>query len=176
MMVAIKELLSVPSLLLLLLFISSVNSRGVKQFRSGECSLSKASHKKYENWNVNLTDSARHRLQVRLGEETRQVLVRSSRARSIDRNTDRRGRDTKLDVSLGRHQATGMSSPLARRRFNRAGGGRTRAGRQEMSAAPVFPNFEVLRILFQNSSSIFTFRRPSVRPWTSVTSHLFSTI
>ena len=48
MMVAIKELLSVLSLLLLLLllFVSSVNSRGVKQFRSGECSLSKASHKK----------------------------------------------------------------------------------------------------------------------------------
>ena len=76
------------------------------------------------------------------------MLVRSSRARSIDRNTDRRGRDTILgkDVSLGRHQTTGMSSPLARRRFNRAGGGRTRAGRQEMSAAPVFPNFEVFRI------------------------------
>ena len=35
---------------------------------------------------------------------------------------------------------------------------------------------KILRILFQNSSSIFTFRCPSVRPWTSVTSHLISTI
>ena len=59
MMVAIKKLLF-PSLLILIIS-SSVNSRGVKQFRSGKCSLViKKSLKKIkleENWNVTLSST-----------------------------------------------------------------------------------------------------------------------
>ena len=112
---------------------------------------------------------------MRLGEETRQVLVRSSRARSMDRNQNRgRGlarsmdrnqeRGTKLGKgrSLGRHQARSMDGKLDRRRFNRQQGGgsgrtrggdtRTRAGRQETGAAPVFSNFEASYILTSTPS------------------------
>ena len=55
-------------------------------------------------------------MQVRLGEETRQVVVRMSnqvrridRGRVIDRDLEGRGRETKLgeENSLGRHQMRG---------------------------------------------------------------------
>jgi len=111
--VAIKDLLFSC---ILLIFISSASSRGVKQFRS-----------------------ARHRLQVRLEEETRQVLARSSRGNYRELERDK-------EVSLGRYQVRSMSDLLARRRLNRQRHGssrtRPRAGRQEMGASPVFPNFE----------------------------------
>ena len=79
------------------------------------------------------------------------MLVRSSQARSMDkkgRSIGRRGGDTKL----GKDKSLGMSRPLARGRFHRRGGGgrtrtRTRAGRQETSAVPVFSNFEAFHIL-----------------------------
>ena len=87
----------------------------------------------------------------------------SSRARNQDKG---RGLDMSremklgIDRSMGRHQARGTDGNLARRRFNQrgeGGGGRTRAGRQEKAAAPVFSNFEAFNIL--NS----TYLHPSLK-------------
>ena len=123
---------------------------------------------KDETWKIKLeceSHSARHRLQVRLGEETRQVLVRSSQARSMDkkgRSIGRRDRDTKL----GKDKPLGISRPLARGRFHRRGGGgrtrtRTRAGRQETSAVPVFSNFEAFHILTPDTIILIKLTRRS---------------
>ena len=84
------------------------------------------------------------------------MLAGSSRARSIEpgagAGAGARSIERNLDKPLGsRQQARGRSGLLlARRRFKGEGGGRTRAGRQEMSAAPVFSNFEAFHITTPN--------------------------
>ena len=93
---------------------------------------------------------ARNRLQLRLGEVTREMITKRSKAKSgIGINLGK-------DMTLGKIHARKMSGLLSRKSLSRKGltrerGSRTRSERQEIAtaavaAAPVFSSFEAISI------------------------------
>ena len=92
---------------------------------------------------------AQNRLQLRLGEVTREMITKRSKVKSgIGINLGK-------DMALGKIHARKMSGflsrkSLSRRGLTREGGSRTRSERQEIAtaaaAAPVFSSFEAISI------------------------------